>query len=302
MGEDGKKGRYYKWSGLFYLFSFTLALGCVIFGILCIKGIHNVWVNAHLLLCASVYTAFIIILWLFSLMFAHKRKDVPSKALFGVLLLLFVALCIWLALQKTGFFDVFEDAQSLQEYLRDLGVWTPIFYIILQFLQVVILPIPSIITTVAGVAIFGAFWSMLYSFIGIMLGSLLAFYIGRRWGKRAVAWLIGADVLQKWQQKLRGKDNIFLTVMFLLPLFPDDILCFLAGLSSMSSRYFIIMISISRLLAISGTCYSVDFIPFNTWWGIMLWGIIIIGVAGLCIIGYKNMDKIQLSIKKIKKK
>ena len=177
----------------------------------------------------------------------------------------------------------------------------PVLYTALQFLQVVLLPIPSIVSTIAGIALFGAFWTTVYSFIGITLGSILAFYIGRRWGNRAAVWLVGEEKLKKWQKKLKGKDNIVLTTMFILPAFPDDILCFLAGISSMSWRYFLIMMGISRLVAIASTCYSVDFIPFNTWWGVLLWIGIILTLVTAVMLTYKNIDKLQTWIKSMKK-
>ena len=108
-------------------------------------------------------------------------------------------------------------------------------------------------------------------------------------------------IIQKWQKKLKGKDNFFLTVMFLLPMFPDDVLCFIAGLSSMSVRYFAIMIILSRLFAIGTTCYSIRLIPFNTWWGACIWGLIIAIIIGAFIVAYKYMDVIQKKISDRKK-
>ena len=112
-------------------------------------------------------------------------------------------------------------------------------------------------------------------------------------GYKAVAWMVGKDDLDKWQKKIKGKDNFILTAMFILPLFPDDILCFVAGLSSMSWQYFVVMIVISRLIGIAGTCYSVNFIPFNTWWGILIWGILIAALVVAFVFLYKNMDAIN---------
>lgn len=110
--------------------------------------------------------------------------------------------------------------------------------------------------------------------------------------------MVGEDTLSKWQKKLKGKDNILLTLMFLLPVFPDDILCFIAGLSSMSTLYFIIMIVISRILAVTTTCYSIDLIPLNTWWGLTVWGVIFLVLIVGFIAIYKNLDKIQAGLSK----
>jgi uncharacterized membrane protein YdjX (TVP38/TMEM64 family) len=165
---------------------------------------------------------------------------------------------------------------------------------------VTILPIPSIVSTLVGVAVFGALNASLYSFIGIFLGSLTAFYLGRKLGKKTVSWIVGSEDLSKWQKKLKGKDKLFLTSMFLLPMFPDDVLCFVAGLSSMSNRYFIIMIAITRIISILASCYSFELIPFNTWWGILIWLVMLVLLLSLCILVYKNADKINEKLKKFK--
>ena len=178
----------------------------------------------------------------------------------------------------------------------------PTVYIVLQYLQVVILPIPGVVSTAVGVALFGPFLTIFYSLIGILLGSFTAFYIGRKLGGKAVAWLIGDETLSAWQKKLKGKDNFVLTLMFLLPMFPDDILCFIAGLSTMTIRYFIIMITVSRVFAVTATCYSFQFIPFNTWWGVLLWAILFASIIIAFVLIYKNMDVIQKKLSKRKRK
>ncbi|MBQ8428346.1 MAG: VTT domain-containing protein, partial [Clostridia bacterium] len=113
--------------------------------------------------------------------------------------------------------------------------------------------------------------------------------------------MIGKEDLEKWQAKLKGKDNFILTAMFLLPLFPDDVLCFIAGLSSMSNRYFVIMMLICRIIGVTATCYSIQILPFNTWWGLLGWGVIYAVVIVGFILFYKNIDKINAWIQRRKK-
>lgn len=132
----------------------------------------------------------------------------------------------------------------------------------------------------------------------IILGSLTAFVIGRKIGYKAVAWIVGEENLKKWLTKMRGKDNFILTAMFLLPLFPDDMLCFVAGLSSMTWQYFVVMIVVSRIIGIAGTCYSFNFIPFNTWWGILIWALLLSILVAAFVVLYKKMDEINLWFKK----
>ena len=106
---------------------------------------------------------------------------------------------------------------------------------------------------------------------------------------------MGKENLDKGLELVKGKDKVILTFMFLFPFFPDDVLCFVAGLSSMSVPYYIVMITITRIINIVVSAYSVNgsIIPYNTWWGILLWIAVFILVAALCYAIYKHGDKIE---------
>lgn len=202
-------------------------------------------------------------------------------------------LTVVLIMQKTGLFYVIRSEELFRDYMRRAGALMPLLYIFFQFLQVVILPVPAFVSTAAGVALFGPFKAALCSFVGIVSGSLVAFFIGRKIGYKAVAWMVGKDDLDKWLKKVKGKDNFLLTAMFVLPLFPDDILCFVSGLSSMTWQYFVVMITLARSVGIAATCYSVNFIPFNTWWGVLIWCALIALIAVSFVAMYKNLDALN---------
>ena len=273
-----------------------------VLGILCISGIKNEFIRGHFVLISLLYGGILILAWGVFLYLLYKGKAVAKNSVYIIAVFIFCALLIWLILQRTGFFEVFGDAERLQQYLKTTGAWMPMLYILLQFLQVVILPIPSIVSTMAGVSLFGAFWTTVYSFLGIMSGSVFAFLIAKKWGKGVVAWMTGKETLNKWQKKVRGKDTFLLTMMFFLPFFPDDILCFLAGLSSMRAMYFIVVIGFARLLGIACTCYSVNLIPITTWWGILLWlGIFAIGLFA-CFFVNKHADILPKKLKFLAKR
>ena len=295
--QDGRKN---EWLFLLVFFVFTIASS--VLGILCLAELKSPIISRYFELWVSGVSLIASLLCGVSIWFVLSQKEALTKTALSLFILIIFSLTVLYVLQKTGFFAVIRSSALLQEYLEKAGVWMPLFYILLQYLQVVILPIPSIVSTVAGVALFGPFWTMLYSLLGIVFGSFTAFFIGRKLGYKAVEWMVGGETLKKWQKKIKGKDRLLLTLMFLLPLFPDDILCFLAGLTSMSTRYFTLMMIISRILAISSTCYSIDFIPINTWWGATLWIVFLIGVILISVWIYKNMDRVQAKLKRFRKK
>ena len=297
-----KERKLHKNEWMMLLVIFTLTAASIVFSILCINGTEIILIRNHrtwtvILSVALLFGAYGCCIW-----FILTQKTTLLKTFLSAYVFLLLCLIFIFVFQQTGFFKVVNSPEKLQEYLEKAGIWMPIFYIVLQYLQVVLLPIPSLVSTLAGIALFGPFKTMIYSLLGILLGSFTAFYIGRKLGNKAVVWMVGEETLSKWQKKLKGKDNLFLTIMFILPLFPDDILCFIAGLSSMSTRYFIVMIFIARLLGIAGTCYSIDLIPFNTWWGLLIWGMFFVGIIIIFFIVYIKMDVIQAWLKNKKRK
>lgn len=271
----------------------TLTIASVVFAILCINGTKIAFLASNPLLFSLLTSGLLTAFCLLSVWFIVSGKEVWYKGALSAFILLLFALVVLFILQRTGFFSVIKDENSLQEYLASKGAWMPVVYTVLQYLQVVILPIPSVVSTVAGVALFGPFQTMIYSLIGVLLGSFTGFLIGRKLGNKAVAWMIGKDTMNKWQNKIKGKDYLLLTLMFILPVFPDDVLCFVAGLSTMTWGYFSVMIVVSRILQISVTCYSIDLIPFTTWWGLLIWIIFFALLMLGFVIVYKNIDRIQ---------
>ena len=249
----------------------------------------------------SVILLFVVILGIFGLL---NNKEVLYKVSIFVLILTAITVISIYFLKITGTLDKIRTVEQLRAYVASFGAWAAIIYIILNILQVVVLPIPGFVAVASGVALFGPHLATLYSFIGIIIGSFIGFFIGKYLGYKVVTWLVGKETLDKWLNAVKNKDRIVLTFMFLFPMFPDDVLCFVAGLSSMSTPYFMIMVTIRRILTISVTSYSVNgsLIPYNTWWGLLIWAIIIIFTVIATILIYKNGDKIEQKFVKLFRK
>lgn len=243
-----------------------------------------------------------LLLLLYFIFFALSKQVIYRLILCTFICLDFVAV-IFYALSASGVLPKLTSIDALREYISGFGAWAVIIFILFQFLQVVVLPIPGSVSVGVGVALFGPLRCSVFSFIGILAGSVAAFAVGRWVGYKAVCWVVGKDDLDKWLAKVKGKDYLLLSIMFLLPLFPDDILCFVAGLSSMTWVYFLVMITVTRLISISTTSFSLQLIPFTTWWGILIWVLIAVAIGVLFWAVCKYSDRIDKFIKgKFKRK
>ena len=251
-------------------------------------------------LLISTVTIVVSIITTIALAYATSDKKTVYKISLVILSLITFSLLVMYFLKISGIGDKIDSVEDLRNYVASFGYLAVVIYIVVNVLQVVLLPIPGFVSIGTGVALFGAFRTSIYSLLGILTGSFIAFFIGRVLGYRVVSWIVGKDNLDKWLKKVKNKDKIVLTFMFLFPFFPDDMLCFIAGLSSMSTGYFIVMIIFCRTISVFLSSYSLSgsIIPYNTWWGILLWAVVI-GITVLtAVIIYKRGDRIQKYIKK----
>jgi uncharacterized membrane protein YdjX (TVP38/TMEM64 family) len=179
-------------------------------------------------------------------------------------------------------------------------VWAPLVFIAISFLQVTFIPIPGAVTILAGSYLFGAWLSYLYSYIGFMLGSIVAFWLGKKIGRPFVNWVFGSkEEVDSYLARLKGKEKVCLFFMFLLPMFPDDALCAIAGILPISWTEFLIMQIITRATSIAGTLFfmSGEIIPFHGW-GLVVIGLVAVLAIVAFIICYKNAEKLNAAFDK----
>lgn len=256
------------------------------------------FISTHFTLLVWLTTGILAALLVAYYVFFILKKQAIHRLILCTIICLDVVALVFFIVSATGIISKLTSIEALRDYIASFGATAVLIFILFQFLQVVILPIPGSVSVGVGVALFGPLRCSIFSFIGILLGSLVAFTIGRVIGYKAVCWIVGKDDLDKWLKKLKGKDYLLLSIMFLLPLFPDDILCFVAGLSSITWLYFIIMIIITRAISVLTTSFSLQLIPFNTWWGITIWIILAAAVVASFWLVWKYSDKIDAFIKR----
>ena len=273
----------------------VLGAAAIVFGLLYMNLTNISFLERHKRLVETLFIIIIGLVTIISVVCQLSDKKFVYRLTFLTLILMTAALVVLYVMQITGLWDKIDSVEDLRNYVSGFGGYAVFIFIAIQFLQVVVLPIPGFITVSVGVLLFGAFRGSVYSVIGIVSASIVAFFIGRVFGYKVAGWLVGKENLDKGLELVKGKDKVILTFMFLFPFFPDDVLCFVAGLSSMSVPYYIVMITITRIINIVVSAYSVNgsIIPYNTWWGILLWIAVFILVAALCYAIYKHGDKIE---------
>ena len=142
--------------------------------------------------------------------------------------------------------EIFSTLDTLQSFLLQFGIWTPLAFFLLQLLQIIIAPIPGGTVGLVGGALFGTIGGFLISAAGTLTGSIIVFLLSKRFGRPFVIRFVSSELIEKYDHIKESKLNTVLFLIFLFPLFPDDMLCFIAGLSPMPVKTFILIIMLAR--------------------------------------------------------
>ncbi len=216
-----------------------------------------------------------------------KRVSRIAAVVAGITATVVVAYVIY---YTTGLNEKFSDFDALAAYIRGSGFWGIAIFIGLTVFQVVVLPIPEAVTILLGVAIYGATWSFVLSVIGTIIGSLISFMLGKVFGRKLCNWMFGEENTDKYAKIMCEKGRFIFIIMLLFPAFPDDMLCMIAGITSMSYTYFTVICLVTRPVMIGLTAYlGSGVIPFSGA-GIPIWIalVCIMFVAFVVISGIKS--------------
>jgi uncharacterized membrane protein YdjX (TVP38/TMEM64 family) len=176
-------------------------------------------------------------------MFKLDRKSVLQLLLLAAILTMGTYL-----LYHFGLIDLFLDRQRLLTFIQKHRAYAAIIFIGLQSLQVVAAPVPGEVTGFVGGYFFGAFWGIVFSTIGLTIGSWSAFMIARLLGRHIVEVVVNAEVIKRYDYVMKHKGLVLAFLMFLIPGFPKDLLCYLLGLGHMGQRDFLLVSTTGRLL------------------------------------------------------
>ncbi|TAM47216.1 MAG: TVP38/TMEM64 family protein [Gammaproteobacteria bacterium] len=201
----------------------------------------------------------------------RERKKI---LLFSLLLAAFVA-GLGLLLYATGLLDIFLDRERMLEFIDDHLAYAAFIFVGLQALQVVAAPVPGEVTGFVGGLLFDPWWAIVLSTLGLTLGSWAAFVLARLMGRPVVENIVRAETMRRYDYVMKHKGLFLAFLMFLIPGFPKDILCYILGLGHMRVRDFLAVSITGRLLGtvlltLGGTYFR------NERWGALF---VVIGIG-----------------------
>lgn len=190
-----------------------------------------------------------------------------------------------------------DDINTIKKLITD-GILGAVIYVFLLALQILFVPINSLILIIPAIIIFGPLSAFVLSIIGVMLGSIIAYYMGIVFGESLLNWLVGKKSSAEWREKLSKNGKYLLPFLMLIPIFPDEIVCVMSGVVRINFVYFFVVSLITRIFDLICTCFIGAIIPFQGWWLLFWIAFMILGCI-LTVYLVKKQDALEKYISNI---
>lgn len=208
------------------------------------------------------------------------------------------------AIVATAIILVFEGIFSIPavnnwfaSLITAAGNWAYLVIWVIMFLQVTVLNIPAYVILSASVSIGINTLSVSYVLVVLsayMFGAILAYWLGHKFGSKAVKWCAGSEEdFNKWSNIINTKGKIWYFLTILFPMFPDDLLCLVAGSVKMNFAFYTIANCIGRgigLVAMLVFLKLVGSIGSNFPYMLIVWAVALIAELILLLVWSKKKD------------
>lgn len=148
------------------------------------------------------------------------------------------------------------DPTAVREVIARFGIWSPVVFVAVQAVQVVVAPVPGQLLGAVGGYLFGWVRGTAYSMIGVVVGSYVVIRAARTYGRPAVERWIDDGVRERFDDFVQRNGVPALFVIYLLPTSPDDAVCALAGLTRIRIRTLIALVVLGRFPSFLAVAYA----------------------------------------------
>jgi uncharacterized membrane protein YdjX (TVP38/TMEM64 family) len=218
------------------------------------------------------------------------KKTIWISAFF----LIFFGLALYLLIFHSDVYLTFLDRKRLAAYIKSYGSFSPFIFIALQIFQVLFAPIPGEVTGFIGGFLYGNFFGVLYSTIGLGIGSWLAFIFARWAGQPLVERIVSYKTLQRYDYLMAHQGSWIAFLLFLIPGFPKDYMCYILGLGHMNLKTFLIISTTGRFLGTVLLTMQGHLVREKNYWVL---GVVIVLSLLAVLIAYLFRGKIETYFK-----
>ena len=189
----------------------------------------------------------------------HERRRAQFRKVsaflkLGLLLVVLVGIPAYVFFFHHEILDQFSSVDDVNAFFdrhRAKSVW---IYLGIQIIQIIICIIPGAAIQFSAGYIFHFWLGLLLSVIGVIIGSVITYYLARVLGHDAIRIMFGEEKIQSALKKINSKKGVIIVfLIYLIPGVPKDFFTYAAGISEMKLRLFLILSMFGRLPAMMGS-------------------------------------------------
>ncbi len=214
-----------------------------------------------------------------------QRTRKVVRIILIILALLFCALLGYIIVKFA------TNREFFKNWMDEYGILGGFIYVIMVIFQVVVALVPGEPVEIAGGYAFGAVWGTVLYLIGSTIGSMIVFLLVRKYGNRLVEMVFSKKDIKGLEFLRNKKREALLILLFVIPGTPKDLLCYFAGLTSISTKVWVIVCSLGRIPSIITSTIGGDALEKSNYtWTIVAFSIALItSLVGIVI--YRGMRK-----------
>jgi uncharacterized membrane protein YdjX (TVP38/TMEM64 family) len=213
-----------------------------------------------------------------------------------LLIVIAVCACVWLAWHYRAAlyfgWTLAFDQGALTVLMQAYGGRAEAMAFLLLVLQVFLAVIPGQALMIVNGYVFGFWKGFLITWTSLVLASQVAFWLARRFGRPFAVRFVAPETLRRWDSYSFNQTIPFYVFTMLLPLFPNDAMCYVAGLTPMPGRRFLVANMLARLIASLALVYLGAFGSSMPVWA---WIVVATGAALFVVIGWLVRRKVGVA-------
>ena len=162
-------------------------------------------------------------------------------------------LALWLLALLAGVLAVWlgpawlTDPEAVRAFFLAFGPLAAVAFVVVQAAQVVVAPLPGQLLGFVAGYLFGAVTGTALSLLGATIGTYVAVWLPRRYGRPAVERLVDPTTIDQFDAAVERRGLLALFLVFLVPGLPDDAICLAAGLTRLDVRRVLLVSLVGRL-------------------------------------------------------
>lgn len=176
-------------------------------------------------------------------MISSRQKKYGLIILFSVTLL---ALSYLFRTELVSFINLFSDPEEIRSIVKSYEPFGLLILYGLQIAQVVLAPVPGQVVGIVFGTLYGSILGSILGTIGNIIATAIIILLTKRYGRPLVERLTSDDSMNRYQRMIKNADVYPFAILVVLPVIPDDVVCYAAGLSSVGKYRLITAISIAR--------------------------------------------------------